>query len=134
MFWLYFPNLPILLDESPERREGFNERDEESASFSKYSNKSPTKIHQGEGFDLAEGEEGMEDGSPMHRPIEESGEENEAMRRYEEQEIEILQYCEENNCLWEDKDFPPINSSIYTVIPDFKKIIFIKYSGYSQGP
>jgi len=57
----------------------------------------------------------MEDGSPMHRPMEETGEENEAMRRYEEQEAEILQYCEENNCLWEDKDFPPINSSIYTV-------------------
>jgi len=71
-------------------------------------------MQQGEVYDFGDGEDG-EDGSPVHKQVEEEGEENEALRRYEEQEAEILQYCEENNCLWEDKDFPPMTSSIYTV-------------------
>ncbi len=108
---LLFPNFPKIEDNSPDRRDQENE---ESASFSKYSNKSPNKLQQ-EGFEYQEGEDG-EDGSPIQRH-EDPGieEEDEAMRHYEEQEAEILQYCEENNCLWEDKDFPPITNSIYTV-------------------
>jgi len=35
------------------------------------------------------------------------------MRSYEQIEAEILNYCEENKCLWEDKDFPPNDNSLW---------------------
>jgi hypothetical protein len=34
------------------------------------------------------------------------------MRSYEEIEKEILEFCEENKCLFEDKDFPPNDNSL----------------------
>jgi len=82
-------------------------------------------MQQGENYDFGEGEDN-EDGSPAHKQVEEEAEENEALRMYEEQEAEILQYCEENNCLWEDKDFPPVTNSIYTV--SFCVGFYIKFS------
>ena len=91
-----------------------NENDNESASFSKYSAKSPTKIGVG-GDDFEDNEEGFEDASPVRKLVEEEKEDDELLRKYEEMEADILQYCEEHNCLWEDKEFPPVTVSIYTV-------------------
>lgn len=66
-------------------------------------------------MEFEDNEEGNEDASPVRKLVEEDKQEDELLRKYAEQEEEILQYCEENNCLWEDKEFPPVTVSIYTV-------------------
>lgn len=68
-------------------------------------------------LDYIEGEEGNDDGSPGVRrgDMNEEEEMEQSLARYEEMEEEILRFCNDNNCLWEDKDFPPIMQSIYTV-------------------
>ena len=38
------------------------------------------------------------------------------MRQYEEMEAEIIRFCKENNCLWEDKEFLPGSSCLYKVL------------------
>jgi hypothetical protein len=103
--------LMVLEDQSPNHGD-FVDEEQASPSMSKSS-----KLRVKE-FDYVDGEEGNEDASPGVRRGDMNDEEEmeQSLAKYEEMEEEILRFCNENNCLWEDKDFPPIMQSIYTVM------------------
>lgn len=70
----------------------------------------------------ARDDEVEEDGneSPDHRgedPNSPGRETGQKMAEYEDLEAEILKWCRENNCPWEDKDFPAGRTSLVLVSP-----------------